>query len=311
MELWEIRVEIPPDAAEATELALLETGFGGWTLLEDAVDRRAWIVGIFQGKAESEVRWEALRPALPAPPPGPPRPRPLPDADWANSYRAHFKSWTFGRLHWVPVWERDAFRLPAGHSVLWLDPGLAFGTGNHETTRLCIERLVEFEAGLGGGAAQARDMPVVDAGCGSGILALSAALLGFRDVSGFDSDPEAVRVSIENAELNGLSGRVRFSVAELPGGLAGAQAGLVLSNIQADVLIRNARELASAVAPGGLLVTSGILAAEASSVRDAFLGAAPGSTLESRVLGEWCDVCLRAAPQENRSGVVRVRNSSM
>jgi ribosomal protein L11 methyltransferase len=241
--------------------------------------------------------------------------RPLPDADWANSYREHFKAWTFGRLHWVPVWEREAFILPAGHSVLWLDPGLAFGTGNHETTRLCIERLVDFEAGLGGEAAQAKDRPVVDAGCGSGILALSAALLGFRDVSGFDSDPEAVRVSIENAELNGLSAKVRFSVAALPGGLAGAQAGLVLANIQADVLVRNARELASAVGPGGLLVASGILAAEASTVRDAFRGAAPGCALDSRVLGEWCDVCLRrplrAAPQENRSGVVRVRNSSM
>jgi ribosomal protein L11 methyltransferase len=293
MALWEIRVEIAADAADETELALLESGIGGWTLLEDAVAGRAWIVGIFNARSEAGSRWAQLRTALPAAPAAVARPRRLRDADWANSYRRHFKRWTFGRLHWVPVWERGTFRLPAGHSVLWLDPGLAFGTGNHETTRLCIERLVAFEAGLPGGKAPEKSMRVVDAGCGSGILALSAALLGFRDVSGFDSDPEAVRASRENAALNGLSGRVRFSAAVLPGGLGRAKAGLVMANIQADVLVRCARRLAGAVAPGGLLVLGGILAVEAASVRGAFRAAAPGWAFSSRILGEWCDLCLR------------------
>jgi ribosomal protein L11 methyltransferase len=296
MELWEIKAEIPAGAAEETELALLESGSGGWTLLEDAVGGRAWIVGIFSAEAEARSRWAELRPALPVAPLGGPRARRLPDADWANSYRDHFKAWSFGRLHWVPVWEREAFRLPAGHSVLWLDPGMAFGTGNHETTRLCIERLVEFEAGLFGGAAAAGDIRVVDAGCGSGILALSAALLGFSNVSGFDSDAEAVRISCENAELNGLSARVRFSTASLPQGLGGGGAGLVLANIQADVLVRHSRELAAAVAPGGVLEMSGILAAEIAGVRSAFAEAAPGWAFDSRVLGEWCDGCLRRPP---------------
>ncbi len=293
MVLWEIRAEIPADAAEGAELALLESGFGGWTLVEDAVARRAWVAGVFPGEAEAESRWAALRPNLPARPLREPRPRRLPDADWAVSYREHFKAWKFGRLHWVPLWERDSFRLPAGHSALWLDPGLAFGTGNHETTRLCIERLVEFEAGLAGGRAGAADVRVVDAGCGSGILALSAALLGFRDVSGFDVDPDAVRVSRVNAELNGLSDRVRFSAAALPDGLGGPGAGLVLANIQADVLVRHARALTAAVAPGGLLEMSGILAGEIGSIRAAFTEAAPGWAFDSRVLGEWCDASLR------------------
>jgi ribosomal protein L11 methyltransferase len=293
MEIWEIRAEVPAAAAEGTELALLESGFLGWSLLEDAVAGRAWIVGIFGSQAEAESRWAALLPALPQATLGAATPGRLPDADWANSYREHFKSWTFGRLHWVPVWERAAFRLPPGHSVLWLDPGLAFGTGNHETTRLCIERLVDFEAALAGGRAAAKEARVVDAGCGSGILALSAVLLGFRDVSGFDSDPEAVRVSRANAQLNGLSGQVRFSTAALPTGLGEAQAGLVLANIQADVLVRYAGELAAAVAPGGRLVLSGILATEIASVRAAFASAAPGWAFESRILGEWCDACLR------------------
>ncbi len=293
MELWEIRAEVPADAAEGTELALLESGVGGWTLLEDAVARRAWVVGIFNGEAEAESRWLELLPGLPTEPMGEARSRRLPEADWANSYREHFKPWTFGRLHWVPVWERGAFRVPAGHSVLWLDPGMAFGTGNHETTRLCIERLVEFEASSAGADGAAKDLRVVDAGCGSGILALSAVLLGFRDVSGFDSDAEAVRISRENAGLNGLSGNVRFATAALPDGLEGVQAGLVLANIQADVLIRHSIGLAAAVAPGGLLAMSGILATEIGAVREAFTAAAPGWVFDSRVLGEWCDACLR------------------
>ncbi|HEY1849218.1 MAG TPA: 50S ribosomal protein L11 methyltransferase [Opitutaceae bacterium] len=289
METWEAKVEIPAARADAAETALLESGFGGWSILEDAPARRAWIVGIFPGKAEAMVLWEGLRPGLAFEPLGEFLPRRLPDSDWRTSYREHFKAWTFGRLHWVPTWERGTFRCPAGHQVLWLDPGMAFGTGNHETTRLCIERLVEFEAAGGGRAAR---LSVVDAGCGSGILALSAALLGFGSVRGFDNDTEAVSVSEENARMNALSERVRFSAEGLPGGL-GAGADVVLANIQADILCAHALALVGAVAPGGLLAMSGILASESASVRAAFAAAAPSWTAQARVLGEWSDLALR------------------
>jgi ribosomal protein L11 methyltransferase len=149
MDLWEIRAEIPANAADATENVLLEGEAAGWAVLEDAVGRRAWIIGIFPTRAEAEAAWRALRPVLAVSPSGPAATRRLEDSDWALSYRRHFKAWTFGRLHWVPIWERDSFRLAEGHAVLWLDPGLAFGTGNHETTRLCIERMVAVEARLG------------------------------------------------------------------------------------------------------------------------------------------------------------------
>jgi ribosomal protein L11 methyltransferase len=296
MDLWETKMEIAAAAAQAAETTLLETGLGEWFLLEDAVARTAWIVGTFQGEAQALSRGEELLRLLPSEALGRFETRCLPDADWKTSYRDHFKAWTFGRLHWVPVWERESFRLPAGDSVLWLDPGMAFGTGNHETTRLCIERLVEFEEGLAGGSGSAADLCVIDAGCGSGILALSAFLLGFRRVSGFDNDPEAIRVSIENAELNGLQADVRFETAALPGGLGNQQAAVVLANIQADILIRNATALAASVAPAGLLAMSGILSAESDSVRDAFAPFTPGWSFASRRLGEWCDIGLRRPP---------------
>ena len=96
--------------------------------------------------------------------------RSLPDQDWKDSYKAHFKASRFGRLHWVPEWERKSYSLPPGDVVLWLDPGLAFGTGNHETTRLCCERLVSHaEAAARPGARPVESVRVIDAGCGSGI----------------------------------------------------------------------------------------------------------------------------------------------
>ena len=300
MNLWETRVEIAADAAGEVETALLESGCESWTLLEDALGRRAWIVGIFTSASDAEARWRDLLASLGSAPLGAPSTRELPDADWKNSYREHFRAWTFGRLHWVPVWEKQTFKLPAGHSVLWLDPGMAFGTGNHETTRLCIERLVGFEEASAGRIVPGA-LSMIDAGCGSGRLALSAALLGFGFVYGFDNDPEAIRVSIENAELNALAGRVRFKTASLPGGLEGAQADVVAANIQADVLSAFPGSLVSAVAPGGILAMSGILASEIGTVRAAFAPFTPGWTSDSRVMGEWCDLCLRA-PEPSPKG---------
>jgi len=301
MASFEFRIEIPAATVEAADHALLELGVEGWSVLEDVIVRQAWIVGIFPDAAACADRWAELSPLLAAAgvlPGGSPVVRALSDADWRDSYKAHFHAWQFGRLHWVPVWERATFVLPPGHEVLWLDPGLAFGTGNHETTRLCVERLVTLASSAVSGLPLTRTR-VIDAGCGSGILALSAALLGFGSIRGFDNDPEAVRVSIENAAANHLAGRVEFAVGDLISGLAGRQAEVVLANIQADILMRFARELLASVVPGGALVLSGILASENRQVRDAFSGHAPDWSIESRVMGEWSDLLLfrPAAPR--------------
>ena len=286
MGLFEIKAEIPASATEETDNVLLELGVAGWSLLEDAIERRAWIVGIFADELEARARWAELRPLLPVAVMGEPGWRALANADWKDSYKAHFKAWKFGRLNWVPVWERETFQLPPGEEVLWLDPGMAFGTGNHETTRLVVERLVAFAERHGTSGR------VVDAGCGSGILALSTVKLGFQNVAAFDNDPLAIAVSKENAELNGLGGRLDFNVGDLVTGLAGRQAELVLANIQADVLMKFARQLVNAVAPGGVLVLSGILATELAQVRTVFESMPPGWTPDSRVMGEWSDLAL-------------------
>ena len=307
MAVIECTVAVAPDAVDAIEEALSVLEETRWMVIEDRLAGRARVAGYFDTLDAAAAAWEQLAPALDrAWLAGSLEWHELPDADWRESYKAHFKAWRFGRLHWVPVWERATFVLPPGEEALWLDPGMAFGTGNHETTRLVVERLVSFAARSGfrsprSAGVEAPGLPpvipdsrirVIDAGCGSGILALSAAKLGFAGVVGFDNDPEAVGVSRENAVLNGLDGKVEFFAGDLVTGLDGRKAGLLMANIQADVLKRHAGELLGAVAPGGGLVLSGILAAELATVRAAFAALAPGWTVDTRTLGEWADLQL-------------------
>jgi ribosomal protein L11 methyltransferase len=282
----EVTLSVPPDQVDVLDELLLEHGEPRWMLTQDLPTASANLVGVFETRGEAECAFSALNAADARFAIGDPVFKELADADWRDSYKAHFKAWNFGSLHWVPVWERDQFVLPAGHQFIWLDPGLAFGTGNHETTRLCCERLVALARERG----VART--VIDAGCGSGILALSAAALGFHNVVGFDNDPVAVQISEENAAANQLSSQVSFYVGDLVSGLVDRHADIVLANIQADVLMRFADELIAAVNPGGSLALSGILARENEQVRQAFQKAAPGWTCEFRILGEWSDVLL-------------------
>lgn len=287
MPVYEIKRAVALTEVDRIEQLFAELEEQRLMIIEDKPTASTWIAGYFNSREEAMQAWDRFTGVAEGEwTHGSPDIRELPDVDWKDSYKAHFKASKFGRLNWVPVWERETFLLPEGEEVLWLDPGMAFGTGNHETTRLCCERLAQH-AEKSGNAGR-----VIDAGCGSGILALSAAKLGFRDIAGFDNDPEAIRVSQENATLNGLDGKVDFQVGDLISGLAGKQAKLVLANIQADVLVRFASELCGAVATGGELVLSGILARELDQVRTKFGEAAPAWKMDSRVMGEWSDLSL-------------------
>ncbi|MDD3180215.1 MAG: 50S ribosomal protein L11 methyltransferase [Opitutaceae bacterium] len=295
MTVVQYKVELAPGAIERLEetLALLEDA--RWMVLEDKLAGRAWLAGYFETRTSAQTAWQGLIGMADGRWfSGEPEMNELAEVDWRESYKAHFKAWKFGRLNWVPVWERGTFVLPPAEEVLWLDPGLAFGTGNHETTRLCCERLVKFvEKGRPPQDRRREAATLIDAGCGSGILALSAAKLGhFARITGFDHDPEAVHVSEENAALNDLAGRVEFFVSDLRSGLAGRQANLVLANIQADVLMKFAHELTGAVAPGGELVLSGILTRELPQVRECFAAVVHDWAVDSREMGEWADLGL-------------------
>lgn len=297
MQIFEVKIPLPVTEAEPLENALAEAANADWGIYEDKPTASAWIAGYFEGEDAAKAALKRLKKvAQGLAGLAEAAPRALPDADWRESYKAHFKPWNVGRLHWVPEWERDTYKLPAGGVAVWLDPGLAFGTGNHETTRLCCERLIGFADEWAHRwrfrPAETRKARIIDAGCGSGILAISAAQLGFERIVGFDTDPEAIRVSRENAAMNGAAHAITFLEGDLITGLAGRDAELVLANIQANILRQFARELTRSVVPGGWLVLSGILAVELDAVKRDFGAIVPAWKLESRTLGEWSDVKL-------------------
>ncbi|KES24080.1 MULTISPECIES: 50S ribosomal protein L11 methyltransferase [unclassified Pseudomonas] len=182
------------------------------------------------------------------------------DQDWERSWMDNFKPMRFGRRLWiVPSWHEA----PEPEAVnLLLDPGLAFGTGTHPTTALCLEWLDGQE--LAGDT-------VLDFGCGSGILAIAALLLGAKQALGTDIDPQALEASRDNATRNGIDPAL-FPVY-LPADLPAGQADVVVANILAGPLVSLAGQLTSLVKPGGRLALSGILAEQAEEVRAAYADA--------------------------------------
>jgi len=181
--------------------------------------------------------------------------------DWADNWKAHFTPVRVGRFLIHPGWEQ------ADQQARWsvrIDPGMAFGTGLHPSTRLCLAAL---DAWLGGGQSQA----VLDVGCGSGVLAIAAAMAGARPVVAVDTDLEACRVTRQNAIHNGQAEFVEVHQGG-PEVAAGAF-DLVLANILSGMLVSLRAALVARLAPGGILVLSGLLTEEADGVADAFMHA--------------------------------------
>jgi ribosomal protein L11 methyltransferase len=184
------------------------------------------------------------------------------EEDWAEAWKAHFPVLRVGRRLVIrPTWRRH--RSQPGDIVLALDPGMAFGTGLHPTTRLCLA-LVEglADRGLLAGAR------ALDVGCGSGILAIAAARLGAASVLGVDPDPIAIESTTANARRNRLMRRVRARQGSLPSGEG--PFAIVLANLVASLLIELAPRLADELLPGGTIVASGIFVDREEDVRLAF-----------------------------------------
>ena len=225
--------------------------------------------------------------------PLPEKPEPVSEEeqDWESLYRAHFEPWSMGGIHWVPIWQRNDYHPPQGEKVIWLDPGMAFGTGNHETTRLCLAALAEWVQQKKDINAWSSEETLIDAGCGSGILAFSAAALGFHPVVGFDNDPLAVEIARKNTGLQEtVCPSPEFRCGDLSTGWPSFRGQVVVANILAPVLVENRQALAKAVAPGGTLILSGILTSEAEDVADFFRPFFRHCSQKS--MGEWSAIIL-------------------
>ena len=207
------------------------------------------------------------------------RTRVVHEADWANAWKAYFPVLRVGRRLVIrPTWRRH--KAVADELVLALDPGMAFGTGLHPTTRLCLAML-EAVADRGEALESAR---VLDVGCGSGILAIAAIRLGAARAVGVDIDPIAIEATAANAKRNGIARRIRARVGSLPSGDPPFE--VVVANLIASVLVPLAGPLHDELRPGGVLVASGIFIDREAEVRAAFETA--GLVVDGRLdEGDW------------------------
>ena len=171
----------------------------------------------------------------------------LPEEDWQSGWKQYYKPIHVGRLVVVPLWEEYAAQ--EGETVMKIDPGMAFGTGAHETTRLCLKALTNLD--LAG-------KRILDVGCGSGILSIGGVALGAESAFGCDIDQLAVEVARRNAELNGMKEKCAYGAGDLLEVVEG-QYPIVVANIVADVILMLLKDLKSVLLPGGTFIASGII----------------------------------------------------
>lgn len=203
------------------------------------------------------------------------------EEDWANNWKQYYHTQRIGkRIVVTPSWEEYT---PSGDDVqMRLDPGMAFGTGTHDTTRLCLELLEEVVT---------PETRILDVGTGSGILSVGGVLLGAPSALGVDIDPVAVKVANENAEINKVNGKTEFVCGDLTDKVHG-KFEIVTANIVADVIIRLLSTVKNYLLKGGVLIVSGIIDTRADEVENACHEA--GFVTEKRLEhGGWVAIKLR------------------
>lgn len=288
---WELRVAVGDDTAEGLTNFVWELGALGVVEEQAPESPAARLRAFFPATAPAAALEARLRAYLDGlrslgfAVAGEPSVAPVADEDWASAWRAHFTPIPVGRrLVVAPPW---AVPEPDGRVIVTIEPGRAFGTGHHGSTRGCLERLEALLERVTPAAA-------LDLGTGSGILAIAAARLGVRSILAIDDDPDAVAAARANAAANGTSGRVRCvlaSVAELDV----EPAALVMANLLTAAHLRLAPRYPRFVAHGGALVLGGILEAEARDVAGAVerQGFAPGAVT---VADGWATLELHREP---------------
>jgi ribosomal protein L11 methyltransferase len=270
----EVCICVPRQAAKATEQALEDLGSLAITLEDDADnpvlepgpgETPLWPSLVVRGLFESGINRSSILSGL-AHIPGADRPgviqwREVDDRDWERAWMDRFTPMCFGKSLWIVPSGMEAPVDPAAIAIS-LDPGLAFGTGTHPTTALCLEWLDGVDCD---------QKKVVDYGCGSGVLGIAAALKGARGVDCVDNDPQALEATAMNAMRNAVEGRIHCS---LPQDFECSAADIVLANILAGPLVELSDTLADTLRPGGMLLMSGVLSDQVTSVTAAYEGRA-------------------------------------
>lgn len=207
------------------------------------------------------------------------------EEDWSNAWKKYYHPVQVGEhLVVCPSWE--AYDRKPDEVVLTLNPGMAFGTGTHDTTRLCMELLEKYIT---------PQDTVLDVGCGSGILAITAALLGANKIIGCDIDEVAVKVAGENAALNGVQDRIAFHQGDLTSQVEGSFQ-IICANIVADVIIRLSEDAGRYLAKDGIFITSGIIDTREQDVLNA-LEQNGFQVIERRTSGGWVALACKAKVQ--------------
>lgn len=201
--------------------------------------------------------------------------KPVFEEDWANNWKKYYKPTKIGENIVIkPIWEE--YKASEGEIIVEMDPGMAFGTGTHETTKMCIEALERYVR---------KDSAVFDIGTGSGILAIAAAKLGAKKVVGVDLDPVAVDSAKSNVGFNELK-----NIEILHGNLMDVvegKANIVVANIIAEVIIFLTEDVKNFIEPNGYFITSGIIKDRREDVKSKLISSG-FKIVEDNTLGEWC-----------------------
>ena len=202
------------------------------------------------------------------------------DEGWAERSQASITAVRVGRLTIAPPWDCP---VPSPETIV-IVPSMGFGTGHHQSTRPCLEALQRLDL---------LDQTVIDAGTGSGVLAIAAVRLGARAAIGLDTDEDALSCARENAALNGVGDRVSWERSDVRG-FAARPGDVVMANLTGPLLIASARDLVRLARPGGFLILSGLLGSEEIEVVSAFQDVA---RFDSRAAeGEWVGLLLTRTP---------------
>lgn len=200
------------------------------------------------------------------------------DVLWRDKWKEYFKPTKLSNNIVVkPTW--CEYEPNEEDIVIEIDPGMAFGTGTHETTMLCIRMIEKYMHG---------GYKVLDVGSGSGILSIAAVKLGASDVLGIDIDEDAVRVSNENYELNKVSDRAKAIVGDLTAGVD-YKANIVVANLLADIVMRLSKDAKRHLGEKGIFITSGILTEKSEAVEKCMIECG-FEIVEKAILGEWCSI---------------------